>query len=87
MLYNGVSITTPIFLLAGQAKRMVITLHYLRRYYKNCVKFVKEINYWLDLETKVFAILGSFNSPAFYPHLGALLNLGISIGIYPTSSS
>lgn len=55
-------------------------------YYKNCMKFAKELNYWVGSKTKV-AILG-FNSPAwFYSHLGCLYNSGISIGIYPTSSS
>lgn len=54
-------------------------------YYKNCMKFAKEINYWVGSKAKV-AILG-FNSPAwFYSHLGSLLNLGVSVGMYPTSS-
>lgn len=55
-------------------------------YYKNCIKFAKGLNYWTGSKTKV-AILG-FNSPAwFYSHLGALFNSGMSIGMYPTSSS
>jgi len=55
-------------------------------YYKNCRKFAKELNYWVGPGAKV-AILG-FNSPAWmYSHLGSLFNSGISIGIYPTSSS
>lgn len=54
-------------------------------YYKNCVKFAKEINYWIGSKANV-AILG-FNSPAwFYSHLGSLMNMGTSIGMYPTSS-
>ena len=55
-------------------------------YYKNCINFAREINYWVGTKANI-AILG-FNSPAwFYAHLGCLFNCGISIGIYPTSQS
>ena len=54
-------------------------------YYQKCLDFAKSVNYWVGPKAKV-AIIG-FNSPAwFYSHLGCLMNSGISVGMYPTSS-
>ena len=55
------------------------------KYYENVVNFSQSMNYWLGSNVNV-AILG-FNSPGwFYSHMGCMLNGGISVGLYSTST-
>lgn len=55
-------------------------------YYDNVLNFAQSINYWLGPKVNV-SILG-FNSPGwFFAHMGCMLNGGISVGLYPTSTS
>lgn len=59
-----------------------ITYH---EYFKQVNNFAQSLNYWLGPNTNT-GIIG-FNSPGwFYAHLGTMLNSGVSIGIYTTSS-
>lgn len=56
-----------------------------REYYDKIVNFAESINYWLGKKVNI-AIIG-FNSPGwFIAHLGCAMNMGISTGIYHTSS-
>lgn len=55
-------------------------------YYDRVVNFAESLNYWLGYKVNV-AIIG-FNSPGwFYAHLGTMMNGGIAVGLYYTSTS
>lgn len=55
-------------------------------YYNKVLNFAESSNYWIGSNINC-AIIGSNSTGWFYSHLGTMLNKGISIGIYPTSSS
>lgn len=55
-------------------------------YYKKVKNFAQSLKYWLGSNVNV-GILG-FNSPGWlYAHLGTMYNGGMSIGMYPSSTS
>jgi long-chain-fatty-acid--CoA ligase ACSBG len=55
-------------------------------YYKKVKRFAQSLKYWLGSNVNV-GILG-FNSPGWvYSHLGTMYNGGISVGLYPSSTS
>jgi len=55
-------------------------------YFNKALNFAESVNYWLGPKINT-VILGSNSAGWFYSHLGTMINGGISIGIYPTSSS
>lgn len=56
-----------------------------KEYYDKVKNFAESINYWLGSRVNT-VILGSNSTGWFYSHLGTMVNNGISIGLYPTSS-
>jgi long-chain-fatty-acid--CoA ligase ACSBG len=55
-------------------------------YYNHTLDFAESIREWIGSKINV-GIFGSNSKGWFYAHMGAMLNGGSSIGIYPTSTS